>query len=149
MRRVEPTRLGNAVSQNCADSESVMPTLLRLTTMTVQRTQMLKPMCSANTDRIRFLRAVLRPPFSQVSGSSGFQPVIQPRASRCIVVLHDRVAGTYEPQERFPVSATSRPCEIGRTSRICRCEGLTGDQQCAPPRLITPWSGRSRDDAPT
>src|SRR5215218_7621046 len=77
MRRKEPTRFGTAVSQNSSDSDIAMPTLPRLRTMIVHRTQTLKPRFSAKIDKIRFLRAIARPVDAQNASFSGSHRSIQ------------------------------------------------------------------------
>lgn len=75
--RKEPMRLGTAVSRNSSGTERVIPTLPRFSTTIVHSTQMLNPMCSANTDHARFLRAMRLPVCSQNSSFSGSQWSIQ------------------------------------------------------------------------
>src|SRR3954447_4421202 len=50
-----------------------MPMLPRLSTTIVHSTQMLKPMCSANIESMRFLRAIFSPVAAQNSSLSGSQ----------------------------------------------------------------------------
>ncbi len=69
IRSAAPTRFGTAMSQNCSGSESAIPALPRLMTMIVQRTQTLKPRCSAKIDKPRFLRAIGRPVVFHNTGS--------------------------------------------------------------------------------
>ena len=77
IRRNDPTRFGTAVSQNSSPRLSAIPALARFRTTIVQRTQTLKPMCSAKIDRARFLRATERPSDAQKRSSSGRQSSIQ------------------------------------------------------------------------
>jgi hypothetical protein len=77
MRRVEPTRFGSAIIQNCSESDIVMPTFARLMTMIVHSTQMLNPRFSAKIEKTRFLRAIALPVCSQKASSSGLQSSIQ------------------------------------------------------------------------
>ena len=80
------------MSQNCSGSERAIPTLARLITTIVHRTQMLKPMCSAKIEKIRLRRAMLRPVVSQNWSFSGSQWSIQcPRRRAASEVARDPV----------------------------------------------------------
>src|SRR5215217_3357195 len=94
MRSAEPIRFGTAVSQNCSGSDSVIPTLPRLITTIVHSTQTLKPMCSANTERNRFFRAIwLRAVETEPGGSRTDLPAMaRPRANIDTAALADAFA---------------------------------------------------------
>src|SRR6266511_3329315 len=77
MRRKEPTRFGTAVSQNCSEIDSSIPTLDRLMTTIVHSTQIEKPKFSAKIENARFLRAIGLPLVSQNPSLSGSQWSIQ------------------------------------------------------------------------
>src|SRR5437764_12522596 len=80
MRSAAPTRFGVAVSQNSSPGVNSCPApnpaLLRLSTSTDHNTQIENPMCSAKTEKIRFLRATAFPVFCQNAGFSGSQSSI-------------------------------------------------------------------------
>src|SRR3954451_10077851 len=90
MRNAAPTRFGTAVSQNFSDSDSPASTL---STTIVHSTQMLKPMCSAKIEKIRFLRAIRLPSAAQNGGSSGSQRSIDRPLLRMLLFMR-RTVGT-------------------------------------------------------
>lgn len=87
IRIAEPTRLGTETSQNDSDTLIGSPAAGRLSTTTDHSTQIAKPRCSVNTEKIRLRRATRRPVVSQNSSSSGFQCSIQPRPRRAAAVV--------------------------------------------------------------
>src|SRR5438309_2374381 len=88
MRSSDPMRLGTSVKRNSSETESVMPMLARLRTTIVHSTHTLKPMCSANMEKARFLLATFSPVLSQKDSLSGSQSSIQ----RCLFMYDTQVA---------------------------------------------------------
>ncbi len=77
MRRQPPTKVAVAPSRNLSPAEKPYTASGMNRTMTDQMDQIENPTCSANTDQIRFRRAMYLFPASQASVSSGSQLVMR------------------------------------------------------------------------